>query len=112
MAVVITIFTLFGSLCGIIVILIRKIPVLAELPVDNTKKTGFLEKIKNKMGDRKILNGFSSEILLQKLLSKIRITTLKIENKTSNWLSKLRQKSLEKKNFSDNYWQKIIKRKK
>ncbi len=105
---IIATLTLFGSLFGIIVILIRKVPVLAELSIQESRK-----KTKKKTdNNNKLIGEASIEILLQKLLSRIRITTLKIENKTSNWLSKLRQKSLEKKNFSDNYWQKLIKRKK
>jgi len=103
---------LFGSFLGMGVIISRKIPVLVELqevPARvNWKDT--LSKLKEKI---KILNPFKSfsyEIFLQKLLSKIRILSLKTDNKTFNWLQKLREKSQKKKNLeNDNYWQELKK---
>jgi len=114
MAELIGTITLLVGLTGMTTILFRKMPVLAELPVQESTKTNFLkstlEKIKHVF---RLKNGnsgetISKEVLLQKILSKIRILTLKIENKISDWLGKLRQKSLQKKNnFSDDYWQKL-----
>ena len=107
------IIILLSSLTGMLVILFRKIPVLAELPEIPAKKINWrdtLLKLKEKI---KILNPFKSfsyEIFLQKLLSKIRILSLKSENKTSSWLQKLRARSLKNKlKKNDNYWQKIKK---
>lgn len=98
------------SLIGMGVIIIRKIPILAELPLEEIEKPSTLEKIKKKIKNNGTLKSFSGEILLQKLLSKIRIITLKTENKTGVWLTKLRKRSLEKKNkFSDDFWKKIKK---
>ena len=82
---------------------------LPEIPArDSWKHT--LSKLKEKI---KILNPFKSfsyEIFLQKLLSKIRILSLKTDNKTFNWLQKLREKSQKKKNLeNDNYWEEIKK---
>jgi len=101
------------SIAGMGVILIKKIPILAELSVDNdysflNKKRRVLWKKINGVVNRKIKT-FSGEIILQKILSKIRITSLKIENKTNSWLYKLRKKSLRKKEskLSDEYWEKI-----
>jgi hypothetical protein len=104
-------FILIISIFNMGIILIRKIPILAELPETKTPlfpKSVFL-KLKNKV---KIFSSrkFSSEIILQKILSKIRILTLKTENKTSKWLEKLRQKSIKKKsNFKEDYWEKLKK---
>lgn len=109
---IVAIIILGGSLFGMGVILFRKIPVLAELPdVLPQKEEGKLFlKLKEKI---KILNPFkkfSFEIFLQKLLSKIRILTLKTENKTFNWLQKLREKSQKKKfKENDNYWEELKK---
>lgn len=102
------IIILVGSLFGIGVILLRKIPVLVELPETpagfNLKES--LLKLKNKIKFLKHLKIPAYEIFLQKILSKVRVLTLKTESKTSNWLEKLRQKSIKKRNnFSDNYWQ-------
>lgn len=103
---------LFGSLLGMGAIISRKIPVLIELPEVparvNWKDT--LSKLKEKI---KILNPFKSfsyEIFLQKLLSRVRILSLKSENKIGGWLQKLREKSQKKKNLeNDNYWQELKK---
>ena len=103
---------LFGSLLGMVVILFRKIPVLVKLPEVLPQKVAcpiFL-KLKEKI---KILNPFKSfsyEIFLQKILSKIRILSLKTDNKTFNWLQKLREKSKRKKiKENDNYWEELKK---
>lgn len=106
------IILLFGFI-GMAVIVFRKIPVLVELTPEKDEKPRMLNKIKAQIKNNGALKSFSGEILLQKMLSKIRILTLKTENKTADWLSKLRQKALEKKSkFSDDYWKKIKKVKK
>ena len=106
---------LIGSLFGMGAILFRKIPILVKLPkVSPRKKKGKeprffqrgLEKIK-KIGP---LRSFSFEIFLQKILSKIRILSLKTDNKTFNWLQKLREKAKKNKSKeNDNYWEKLKK---
>ena len=104
---------LFGSLLGMVVILFRKIPVLVELPEVSPRKKrqkvpGFFQKGIEKIKKIGPFKSFSFEIFLQKLLSKIRILTLKTDNKTSNWLQKLREKSKKEKE-NDDYWQKLKK---
>jgi hypothetical protein len=97
------------SLICLGIIFYQKIPLLLELPETapapfNWKE--FLKKIKNLIP----FKGLSLEIFLQKILSKIRILTLKTDNKTSTLLQKLREKSQKKKfNENDNYWQEIKK---
>ena len=97
------------SLIGMGVIIFRKVPVLTELPEIPTTRINWL-KLKEKI---KILNPFKSfsyEIFLQKILSKIRILSLRAENKTFGWLQKLRERSLRKKiEENDNYWKEIKK---
>lgn len=107
MTEIVIIFILVGSVCGASLILIRKIPVLAELPIQENKK-----QINQEENNKKILGKIPVEIILQKLLSKIRVLILKTENKISHWSHQLRQRSLEKKNFSENYWEKITKKRK
>jgi len=95
------------SILGIGVITFRKIPILAQLEITEEKKikkwkifSKFKEKIKT----------IPFEIFLQKILSKIRILTLKVENKTANLLQKLREKSQKKKiKEDDKYWQELKK---
>jgi hypothetical protein len=104
---------LFGSFLGMGAIMFRKIPALVELPeipaaIINWK--GIFLKLKEKI---KILNpfkSFSHEVFLQKILSKIRILSLKSENKTGSWLQRLREKSQKNKfEENDNYWEEIKK---
>lgn len=103
---------LFGSLLGMGAIILRKIPVLVGLPEVIKKPSGesFWPKLKRKIKNTPGLKSFSYEIFLQKLLSRIRILTLKTDNKTSSWLQKLREKSKKNKfQENDNYWEEIKK---
>lgn len=112
MAELIAIIILISSIFGILVILFRKIPVLVNLPIPEKgmgRESLFLE-LKNKIKSNFSLKSLSLEFFLQKLLSKIRILTLKTENKTANWLQRLREKSHNKEEIkNDNYWEKIKK---
>lgn len=110
MGELIAIIVLFLSFIGMAMILVRKVPVLAQL----TEISGGFDfkikilKIKEKIKISKYLKLPVFEILLQKILSKVRILTLKIENKTGNWLQKLREKT-QKKKENDKYWKKLTK---
>ena len=114
MANLIALIIFFISLTGILIIIFRKISVLAELLPQEIENPGIFKKVKNKIRINEFTKAFSSkEILLQKILSKFKILTLKTENKTSNWLTKLRQRSLKKKDkkeFTGNYWKKLKKK--
>jgi len=99
-----------GSLVGIGIILIRKIPLLAELPekIEETPRENLWLKLKERMKNIPVLKSFSFEIFLQKLLSKVRILTLKIENKMGLWLQKLRKRAQKKKiEENDDYWERL-----
>ena len=101
-----------GSLLGTAVIIFRKIPALVELPEMPSKFD--LKDISVKLKEKIIIlnpfKNFSSEVFLQKILSKIRILALKIENKIANYLQRLREKSQKKKSKeNDNYWEEIKK---
>lgn len=101
-----TIILIIG-LIGMTVVVFRKIPVLAKLSLQEIEP-GPLSKLKEKVKNNGALKVFSSEILLQKILSKIRFLAWKADRKTDTWLTKSRQRSLEKKNkFSDDFWKKI-----
>ncbi len=107
---------LVGSLLGIVVILFRKIPVLAELPdyepsnVVISFPVRWCKNLKEKIKNISVFKSFSSEIFLQKILSKIRILSLRVENKIASWLQKLRERSLKEKNLeNDNYWEELKK---
>lgn len=101
--------TLLGSLVGMGVIIWRKIPVLAELPEEaQAPRENLFLRLKNKVAGISVIKNFNSLAFLQKILSKIRVLTLKIENKIADWLQKLREKSQKKKNFeNDKYWQEL-----
>jgi hypothetical protein len=106
---IIALIILVGSLTGMALIIWRKLPVLAELPekIQEPGESLFL-RLKNKVANLSFIRNFSFALFLQKILSKIRVLTLRIENKTADWLQKLREKSQKKKNFDDdNYWQEL-----
>jgi len=111
----IAIIILLCSVVGIGVIIFRKIPILVELPEVSPRKKrqkvpGFFQKGIEKIKKIGPFKSFSFEIFLQKLLSKIRILTLKTDNKTSSWLQKLREKTKKNKSKeNDNYWEEIKK---
>jgi len=110
---IILLFILICSFIGMGAIVLLKIPALVKLPQKVSSqpdwKNAFLDFIK-RIKDRLHFKNFSSEIFLQKILSKIRILTLKVESKTSNWLQQLRERSQKNKfGEDDNYWQAIRK---
>ena len=108
----ISLIILIFSFLGIVAILLRKIPLLLELP-DNLEAEislvdGFKKKREETNKKEKFLGNLSFEVILQKILSKINILNLKIENKISFWLQKLREKSKEEKlKEDDNYWDEL-----
>ncbi len=96
----------------------NKAPLLANLPktspVFETRKrilTNFLETTKERIRSLPFLKDFSFEVLLQKILSKVRIFTLRVESKVSSWLESLRARAKKKNNDKetkdDNYWEKL-----
>ena len=113
MVELISFIVLLLSLAGMAVILWRKMPVLSKLPEPTGDLRKFLaEKIKE--GTKKIpmVKDFSYELYLQKMLSRIRVLTMKTENKTGSWLERLRQKKNQKdRTNNDNYWDNLKKAK-
>jgi hypothetical protein len=109
MIVLIATIIFFIGLIGMSIIVIKKIPALNELPETEVERIGIFGRLKHKVKNNGTVKSFSSkELLLQKVLSKFRILTLKTDKKTSNLLAKLRQKSIEnKKKFSEDYWKRI-----
>ncbi|MDD2697059.1 MAG: hypothetical protein PHE52_02795 [Candidatus Pacebacteria bacterium] len=106
--IALTVFVL--SLIGMALILFRKIHLLLELPEAVPVQfhwKEFLTRIKN---SSPFLKDFSFEMFLQKILSRVRVLTLKTDSKTSNWLQRLRARSQKKKfEEDDSYWQEIKK---
>jgi len=103
---IIAIIIFILSFLGMGIMIYRKGSVLAQYsPEPDTRPSaiGILrEKVKNKL--------VPDELFWQKTLSKIRILVLKTDNKTSEWMRKLREKSVQSKTkFSDNYWEKLRK---
>jgi len=102
----ISIVVLFLSLIGMAVILLRKIPALCKLPErDLNFGNSLADGIRSGMKKMPGIKNFSSDLYLQKVLSRIRVLTMKTENKTGSWLERLRQKN-NKKNHTNNdsYW--------
>ena len=105
------------SLFGMGVILYRKMPALVNLPESPENLPQFSEMVRkarerSKEGVKKISAAggrIDHELYLQKILSKIRILTLKTENKTAFWLERLRRKRTNQ--DQQDYWQELKKAK-
>jgi hypothetical protein len=110
MLTLITKIVLICSFLGIVVILFRKIPLLLQLPKTEMISEPFSLRLKNKIKSWQAIKFPPLETFLQKLISKFRIFALKTDSKTANWLRRLRERSLKKKNLeNDNYWQEVKK---
>ncbi len=97
------------GILGVIVIILRKMPVLVSLP-ENQKnpRADLVELTKSKLGNFPFIKSFSYDFFLQKILSKLRVLILKSENVISLWLSQLRERSSKRtENFQGGYWKKL-----
>ncbi|MBU4274813.1 hypothetical protein KKE19_03270 [Patescibacteria group bacterium] len=94
MAELIALIILIISLGGIALILVKKIPILTQLPEtqEGVQKENIIVVLR-----KKIKNASPDKIILLKALSKIRVLVLKIEKQVDNWLQGMRKKvKLEK----------------
>ena len=93
----------------------RKMPALCKLPERDLGfnfRSSLTDGIKWGMKRIPVIKNFSYELYLQKVLSRIRILTLKTESKTGHWLERLRQKNFKKNQTNnDNYWDELRKAK-
>ena len=99
-----------SSFLGILYILFKKIPDLTALPERALNKVSLkeifsagFEKIHIKDFPAKL----SFDIFLHKILSRVRIIILRLENKINKWITTLRERTQQKNIKGDNYWQKI-----
>ncbi|MFH1036459.1 MAG: hypothetical protein V1756_00100 [Patescibacteria group bacterium] len=94
-----------SSLFCLLFFILRKLSVLSELQTDAGEIAGGkpLFGLKNIPG----LKSFSLDLFLQKIISQMRILTLKADSKTFNWLKNLREKNQKKKLENENYWEEI-----
>lgn len=108
------------SLLGISVIVIRKIPLLREMEIGETSPDFSFPAIKQRIQQgltakaEKFFQLDFWDVLLQKVVSKVRVFSLKLETKCSYLLEKTRERSKREKE-SKKYWEKmtrIVKKKK
>jgi hypothetical protein len=99
------------SSLAILGLVFKKLPILAGLPPAVEK--GFelkpiLLKLAGRIKTLPFLKNFSFEMLLQKVLSKIRVLTMRTENKTFTWLLQLRKRAQKNHNKeNDTYWEEL-----
>jgi hypothetical protein len=82
------------SLAGVLFILARKVPVLITLPQNGTtgiKKHRVILEVENKIKDFFI--AFEKQVYLHKILSWVKIMTLKVETFVDGHLYKIRKKA-------------------
>jgi hypothetical protein len=96
------------SFFGLVVFIYRKIPVLASLPLsESVPVVGVFSRISGLLKKMPWFKNFSKEIFLHKIVSKMRIVTLRADHKTFNWLKSLREKNQKDKLENENYWEEI-----
>jgi hypothetical protein len=94
------------SFLGLAVFAYKKIPALIALPQDSVAPAAkFFSEIKGRVGNIPLVKNFSPEVFLQKIISQVRILSLRADHKTANWLKTLRQKTQKKKLEDSSYWQ-------
>ena len=97
------------SLTGLGIIIFRKIPFLLELPQVAPALIDW-KNLSSMVKGTLSLENLSIEIILQKILSRVRILILKTDTKTWNWLQRLKARSQKNKfGDNDNYWQEVRK---
>lgn len=108
--IVIALIIFLGSFSGIIFILIRKFPEFKKVKVSGNKKDPlkYWEFIKEIYFQyiHEFVTSINWNILFQKFLSRIRISAMKVENKSSQLLEKNRIKEKEKEENKE-YWEEI-----
>ena len=112
MTILIATVVLMSSISGIGLMAYKKTPILIELSEMKKapREENLVSVLRKKIQSEKFFSNFSSEIFLQKLLSRVKTLALKTENKTSLLLQKLREKSKKRQiSKKDNYWEKIKK---
>lgn len=100
---------LLVSFLGLSVLVLRKVPELKETPEPESFfiKKDLRKKIREKTKEVWKENAGTLESMLHKLLSRIRIMSLKVDKKVSGWITKLRNRSLARTKGIDNYWKEI-----
>lgn len=101
---VIFIISLLGFF-GMGALAFRKISVLSSLP--ETENKSAVSEIKEGIKKVPFSKSFSGEIILHKIISQIRVLSLKADNKTFMWLKALREKNQQKRLKNENYWDEI-----
>lgn len=100
---------LIVSFSSLAFMVFKKMPELKEVnePDINIFRKETRKKIKERTREILKNNTSSFENVLHKLLSKIRILSLKTDKLVSGWITSLRKRSVERKTGLDNYWKEI-----
>lgn len=81
--------------------IIRKLPVLKKLPVEESTGQDFLCRLKQRIKENNFVKNFSWQKVLEKILART-------EKQTNCWLKKLKKRSATQANYSsDDYWQEL-----
>jgi len=105
----IPLIVLILSFLGLIFLILKKVPELKQMPEPELSflKKDLRKRIKDKTKEVLKENSNTLEGVLHKLLSKIRILSLRVDKRVSDWIIKLRNRSLERTKGLDNYWKGI-----
>lgn len=105
----IALIVLVLSFSGLAILVSRKVPELKAMPEPEVVflKKELRKKIKDKTKEVLKERSNSLESFLHKLLSKVRILSLKVDKKVSDWIVRLRRRSVDRTKGIDTYWKEI-----
>ena len=106
--IIFSIIFLIGFL-GMLFIVLKNLSKLTKLP-EKAYAPVSVKEIVSDLRESNANSRFSIESILEKLLSKVRVLILKSDDKTSNWLHSLKQKSQKNTFENDTYWKDLRKR--
>lgn len=97
------------SFLGLVFLVYRKVPAINALPQNEAGNLSneLVSHAKNIAGKIPVIKSFSLEVFLQKILSQVRIVSLKTDHKTFDLLQKLREKNQKKRLENDTYWDEL-----
>ncbi len=104
----ICLFSFLFSFFGMLILLLNSFPRLSQIELE--QKENFFKKLKENLQE-KIKSQWNKEVLLEKLLRKVRVINLKLDFKVSSYLQGLAQKKWEKIK-KEEFWKRLKRSKK
>ena len=108
---IITLTMAMGSLAGIVFFVYRKLPELRALPMEEKGAKGSVVGRARDIVSSRGFGASAKEKVLGRTLTGARFLASKTETRTEEWLDKLRQHSVKRREeFEESYWEQLHKK--